>query len=149
LDGLAPGLFLICLLAFLAISTSQVDLGLGIFIAFLAGSVAAFLYFNVYKARIWLGDVGSLSLGASLAIIGLLNGRIIALGVIGGVFVLEVGSSLIQIIWKRLFNKKIFPVAPLHLYLLEKGWDEPKIVMRAWLAGFFFGILGLYIALIR
>jgi len=149
LDGLAPGLFLICLLTFLSISSSQVDLGLGIFIAFLAGSVGAFLYFNVYKARIWLGDTGSLALGASLAIIGLLNGKIIALGVIGGVFVLEAGSSLIQLIWKRFFHKGILPVAPLHLYLLEKGWDEPKIVMRAWLAGFFFGILGLYLALIR
>ncbi|OGH08915.1 MAG: hypothetical protein A2152_00410 [Candidatus Levybacteria bacterium RBG_16_35_6] len=90
-----------------------------------------------------------MSLGASLAIIGLLNGKIIALCVIGGVFVLEVGSSLIQLISKRFFNKKILPVAPLHLYFLKRGWEEPKIVMRAWLLGFFFGILGLYIALIR
>jgi phospho-N-acetylmuramoyl-pentapeptide-transferase len=82
LDGLASGLFLICLLAFLSISATQVDPALGIFIAFLAGSVGAFLYFNIYKARIWLGDVGSLSLGASLAVIGLLNGKIIALAVI-------------------------------------------------------------------
>jgi len=149
LDGLAPGLFLICLLAFLAISSSQVDLGLGIFIAFLAGSVAAFLYFNIYKARIWLGDVGSLSLGASLAIIGLLNGKIIALGVIGGAFVFEVGSSLIQLFGKRFLHRKILPVAPLHLYFLQKGWDEPKVVMRAWIIGFFFAALGLYIAFIR
>lgn len=149
LDGLASGLFLICLLAFLAISTSQVDFALGIFVAFLAGSVAAFLYFNIYKARIWLGDVGSLSLGASLAVIGLLNGKIIALGVIGGVFVIEVGSSLIQLLSKRFLAKKAFQVAPLHLYLLKKGWDEPKIVMRAWLMGIFFAILGLYIAFIR
>jgi len=149
LDGLAPGLFLICLLAFLSISTTAVDPALGIFIAFLAGSVAAFLYFNIYKARIWLGDVGSLSLGASLAVIGLLNGRIIALAVIGGVFILEVGSSLIQLLGKRFLGRKIFPVAPFHLYLLKRGWNEPKIVMRAWLLGFMFAILGLYIAFIR
>lgn len=148
LDGLAPGLFLICLLTFLAISANQLDQGLGIFTGILAGSVAAFLYFNIYKARIWLGDVGSLSLGASLALIGLLNGKIIALCVIGGVFVLEIGSSLIQLISKRFFHKKIIPVAPLHLYFLKKGWEEPKIVMRAWLLGIFLGILGLYIALI-
>lgn len=149
LDGLASGLFLICLLAFLAISSLQIDPALGIFIAILAGSVAAFLYFNIYKARLWLGDVGSMSLGASLAIIGLLNGKIIALAVIGGVFVLEAGSSLIQILSKRFLGRKILPVAPLHLYFMEKGWDEPKVVMRAWLLGFFFAVLGLYIAFIR
>lgn len=149
LDGLASGLFLICLVAFLAITARQLDQALGIFIAILMGSVSAFLYFNIYKARIWLGDVGSLSLGASLAVIGLLTGKIIALAVIGGVFIFEVGSSLIQILGKKFIGKKIFPVSPLHLYLLKRGWEEPKIVMRAWLFGFFLAILGLYIAFIQ
>jgi phospho-N-acetylmuramoyl-pentapeptide-transferase len=149
LDGLASGLFLICLFAFLAITASQLDESLGIFIAILIGSMGAFLYFNIYKARIWLGDVGSLPLGAMLAVIGLLSGKIIALGIIGGVFVLEVGSSLIQILSKRFLGKKVFPAAPLHLWLQKKGWEEPKIVMRAWLLGFFFAIVGLYIAFVR
>lgn len=148
MDGLASGLLLICLVAFLAISSSQLDIPLGIFIAILTGSIGAFLYFNIYKARIWLGDVGSLSLGAVLAIIGLLTGKIIALAVIGGVFVVEIASSLIQIISKKFFHKKVFPVSPLHLLLRRKGWDEPKIVMRAWILGFLFAILGLYIAYI-
>ena len=149
LDGLASGLLLICLGAFLAIASSQVEGTLGIFIVILMGSVASFLYFNIYKARIWLGDVGSMSLGASLAVIGLLTGKTLALAFIGGVFVLEVGSSLIQILGKKFLGRKLLPVAPLHLYFLHKGWDEPKIVMRAWLMGFFFAILGLYIAFIR
>lgn len=148
LDGLACGLFLICLLAFLTISTN-VDPGLAIFIAILVGSVSAFLYFNIYRARIWLGDVGSMSLGASLAIIGLLTGKTVALAIIGGVFVLEVGSSLIQLLSKRFLKRKMLPVAPLHLYLLRRGWGEPRIVMRAWLLGFFFAIVGLYIAFIK
>lgn len=148
LDGLSSGLLLICLVAFLAISSTQLDESLGIFIALLMGSVAAFLYFNIYRARIWLGDVGSLSLGASLAVIGLLSGKVIALAFIGGVFILEVGSSLLQILGKRILGKKIFPSSPLHLYLQQKGWEEPKIVMRAWLLGFFFAVLGLYIAFI-
>lgn len=148
LDGLASGLFLIALLAFLAITT-QVDQPLAIFIAILMGSVAAFLYFNIYKARLWLGDVGSLSLGASLAVIGLLTGKTIALVVIGGVFVLEVGSSLMQILGKRFLKRKILPVAPLHLYFLKRGWGEPRTVMRGWLLGFFFAVLGLYIAFIK
>lgn len=148
LDGLASGLLLICLAAFLAISANQLDQPLGVFIAVLMGSVGAFLYFNIYKARIWLGDVGALSLGAVLAVIGLLTGKIIALAFIGGVFVVEIASSLIQIISKKFFHRKIFPVSPLHLLLQKKGWDEPKIVMRAWLLGFLFAILGLYIAFI-
>lgn len=148
LDGLASGLFLICLLAFLAIAT-PVDSALAIFVAILIGSISAFLYFNIYKARLWLGDVGSLSLGASLAVIGLLTGKIIALAVIGGVFVIEVGSSLIQLMGKRLLGKKLLPVAPIHLYFLKRGWGEPRTVMRGWLLGFFFAILGLYIAFLK
>ncbi len=149
LDGLAPGLLLIALVSFLAISYTNVDPALGIFIAILMGSVAAFLYFNVYKARIWLGDVGSMSLGAALAIIGLLTGKVLALVVIGGVFVLEVGSSLIQILGKKFLKRKLLPVAPLHLYFQKRGWDEPKVVMRAWWLGAVFAILGLFLAQIR
>ena len=149
LDGLASGLLLICLAAFLAITSSQLDRPLGIFIAVLMGSVGAFLYFNIYKARIWLGDVGALSLGAVFAVVGLLTGKIIALAFIGGVFVIEIASSLIQIVSKKLFHKKVFLASPLHLLLRKIGWDEPKIVMRAWLLGFLFAILGLYIAYIQ
>ena len=149
LDGLAPGLMLIALVSFLAISYTNVDQSLGFFVAVLMGSIAAFLYFNIYKARIWLGDVGSMSLGASLAIIGLLTGKTLAIVVIGGVFVLEVGSSLLQLASKKFLKRKILPAAPLHLYFLKRGWDEPKIVMRAWLLGAFFAILGLYLAFIK
>ena len=149
LDGLASGLLLICLAAFLAITSNRLDQPLGIFIAVLMGSVGAFLYFNIYKARIWLGDVGALSLGAVLAVIGLLTGKIIALAFIGGVFVIEIASSLIQILAKKFFHKKVFLASPFHLLLRRIGWDEPKIVMRAWLLGFLFAILGLYIAFIN
>ena len=149
LDGLASGLLLICLAAFLAITSNRLDQPLGVFIAILMGSVGAFLYFNIYKARIWLGDVGALSLGAVLAVIGLLTGKIIALAFIGGVFVIEIASSLIQILAKKFLHKKVFLASPFHLLLLRIGWDEPKIVMRAWLLGFLFAILGLYIAFIK
>jgi phospho-N-acetylmuramoyl-pentapeptide-transferase len=130
----------------MAISLQQLDQTLSIFISILLGSIAAFLYFNIYKARLWLGDVGSLSLGAALAVTGLLTGKTLALVVIGGVFVIEIASSLIQMMGKHFLGRKLLPVAPLHLYFLKKGWEEPKIVMRAWLIGFFFAVLGLYIA---
>ncbi len=146
LDGLSSGLLLICLIAFLTISNNLLDGSLVLFTSILAGSVAAFLYFNTYKARIWLGDTGSLSLGAALAVVGLLTGRTVALAFIGGVFVLEVGSSLIQIAGKKFLKRKILPIAPLHLYFLQKGWEEPKIVMRAWLLGAILAFIGLFIA---
>lgn len=149
LDGLASGLLVICLVAFLAIASSQLDQALGIFVAILMGSVAAFLYFNIFPARIWLGDVGSLALGATLAVVGLLTGKIIALGVIGGVFILEVGSSLVQLLGRKFLGRKVLPAAPFHLYLQKRGWEEPKIVMRAWLLGFIFAVIGIYLTLIR
>ena len=148
LDGLATGLLLICLLALLSIGSVQVDQPLGIFIAVLIGSTASFLYFNIYKARLWLGDVGSLSLGAALAVTGLLTGKAFALMIIGGVFIIEVASSLIQLLSKKYLGRKVLPAAPLHLYLLKKGWEEPKIVMRAWLIGFLLAVLGVFIALV-
>jgi len=146
LDGLATGLLLISLVAFLTIASQQIESSLGIFIAILIGAILAFLYFNIYKARIWLGDVGSLSLGAILAVIGLLTGKTLTLGVIGGVFVIEIATSLIQILGKKYLNRRIFPAAPFHLYLQQRGWEEPKIVMRAWLIGIVFAIIGVYLA---
>lgn len=148
LDGLATGLLLICLSAFLIINSAQLDQGLGIFLSILLGSITAFLYFNVYKARLWLGDVGSLALGAVLAVTGLLTGKALALVIIGGLFVIEIASSLIQLLGKRFLGRKILPAAPVHLWLQKKGWEEPKIVMRAWVTGFFLAILGIFIAFI-
>ena len=147
LDGLASGLLLICLVAFLAINSS-IDQSLGIFISVLIGCVGAFLYFNIYKARIWLGDVGSLSLGAMLAVIGLLTGKTLALIIIGGVFVAEVSFSLIQLLSKKFLGRKILPAAPMHLFLQNKGWSEPKIVMRLWLVGFILAVIGVFISFI-
>ncbi len=149
LDGLASGVLLICLCAFLVISKSLLNEFLAIYIAILLGSVGAFLYFNTYKARLWLGDVGSLSLGAALAVIGLMTGKEIAVAVIGGVYIVEVGSSLIQILSKKFLKRKAFPIAPLHLYFLKKGWEEPKVVMRGWLLGFAFALVGLYLAFLQ
>lgn len=149
LDGLASGLFLICMISFLVITAGLLNESLGVFIAVLIGSVAAFLYFNIFPARLWLGDVGSLSLGATLAVVGLLTGKVVALAFIGGVFVIEVGSSLIQILSKRFLHRKLLPVTPFHLYLQKIGWQEPKIVMRLWLLGFFFAIIGLFVAGIK
>lgn len=146
LDGLATGLLLICLIAFLIISRSILDTTLSIFLGLWIGSLIAFLYFNVWPARIWLGDVGASSFGATLAVCGLLLGKPIALGIIGGVFVIEVLSSLLQLLSKRILKRKIFAVAPFHLLLQYIGWPEAKIVTRFWLAQAMFAIIGLWLA---
>ncbi len=148
LDGLASGLLMICLFAFWMLSASILDTPLSFFIAIWIGSLIAFLYFNVYPARIWLGDVGSLAFGATLAVIGLLLGKIMALVIIGGIFIAEIFSSFAQIVYKKLRKKKLFPVAPFHLWLQYKGWEEPKIVMRAWLAGIMLALFGFWLALV-
>ena len=148
LDGLSTGLLMISLFAFWFISSTSLDTVLSLFIALWLGSIIAFLYFNIFPARIYLGDVGALSFGATFAVVGLLLGKPIALFIVGGIFLAEGGSSLIQLISKKYFNRKIFPLAPFHLTLQKMGWEEPKIVFRAWLAGIMLGIFGAWLATI-
>jgi len=148
LDGLAAGLLLICLAVFGIIAAGNLDTPLSLFIALWMGCLAAFLYFNIWPARIWLGDTGALSFGATLGVIGLLTGNIVALLVIGGVFVLEISSSAIQILGWKYLKRPIFPLAPIHHSFLAGGWEEPKIVMRAWLLGVMLAIFGLWLATI-
>lgn len=146
LDGLASGLLLIALIALLVISASILDTTLSAFLGLWIGAIIAFLYFNVWPARIWLGDVGALSFGATLAVCGLLLGKPLALGIIGGMFIVEAASSLIQIVSKQIRGKRIFEVSPVHLWLQNKGWEEPKIVFRFWLAQTIFAIFGLWLS---
>lgn len=146
LDGLASGILMIALAAFWFISASILDTPLSIFIVLWLGALIAFLYFNVYPARIFLGDVGALSFGATLAVVGLILGKAPVLAVTGAIFVIEVTSSLIQLLWRKFFGRKLFAAAPFHLWLQYKGWSEPKIVMRFWVLSIVFAIFGLWIA---
>ncbi|MBU1032063.1 hypothetical protein KKE03_04070 [Patescibacteria group bacterium] len=148
LDGLSAGLLLICLFAFLALTVQGLDLTLASFIGIWIGLLFAFLYFNIWPARIFLGDGGAFAFGATLAVVGLLTGKILALAIIGGMFVIIVSSSLLQILSKKILKKKIFPISPIHMYFKYIGWEEPKIVTRFWLAQGMFAILGLWIALL-
>lgn len=147
LDGLSTGLLIICLLALLGLASANLNLNLARFLGLWIGVLFAFLYFNIYPARIYLGDAGALAFGATFAVVGLLTGKILALAIIGGVYVMIVASSALQIFWKKVFMRKLFPVAPLHMLLLHIGWEEPKVVMRLWLAQALFAIFGLWLAL--
>lgn len=149
LDGLASGILMIALASFWIIARTILDVPTSFFIGIWLGGLMAFLYFNIYPARLFLGDTGSLAFGATFAVIGLLLGKTFSLPIIGGIFVIEIASSLIQLLSKKFLRKKIFTVAPLHLWLQNKGWEEPKIVMRAWLISVMFAVLGLMIAFLR
>lgn len=146
LDGLAGGLLMITLFALIILATSILDTPITLFIALWLGGILAFLYFNTYPARITLGDVGALSFGATLAVIGLLLGKIIAVAVIGSLFILEIASSSIQMFGKRFLGRRLLPLSPVHLWLQSIGWEETKIVTRAWLAGIILALLGLWLA---
>ncbi|GIK83805.1 MAG: phospho-N-acetylmuramoyl-pentapeptide-transferase [Patescibacteria group bacterium] len=148
LDGLASGTLMISLFGLWFLSSKILDVPLAIFLALLIGSLISFLYFNVFPARLFMGDVGSLAFGATLAVIGLLLGKTIALVVIGFIFVFEIFTSLVQLISKKFFKKKLFPAAPFHLSLQRYGWEEPKIVQRAWLVQIMLTLFGVWLAVL-
>ncbi len=148
MDGLAGGLLMIALFGFMILSISVLDTPTSIFIALWLGGLIAFLYFNVFPARIFMGDAGAMAFGATLAVIGLLLGKFVALLIIGIPFLVDGLSSLLQIISVKLTGKRILPIAPIHYWLLKIGWTEPKIVQRAWLAGIMVVLFGLWLALI-
>ena len=148
LDGLASGVLMVALFAFWFLSAAILDTPLSFFLTMWLGSLIAFLYFNVYPARLWLGDVGALAFGATFAVVGLLLGKVMALPIIGGIFVAEITSSLLQLLSKKLRGRKLFPVSPLHLWLQLLGWQEPKIVTRAILASIMLAIFGVWLAVI-
>lgn len=147
LDGLSCGLLMISLFAFWILSSTSLDTPISLFLSLWLGALIAFLYFNIYPARIWLGDVGSLSFGATFAVIAILLGKIVPLIIVGSPFIIEGLSSAFQILSKKYFGRKIFPAAPIHLTLQHLGWEEPKIVLRAWLAGIILAIFGLWLGL--
>lgn len=147
LDGLSCGLLMIALFAFWILASTSMDTVISSFLALWIGALIAFLYFNVHPARIWLGDVGALSFGATFAVIALLLGKLVPLMIIGAPFLVEGLSSAIQILSKKFLKRKIFPAAPIHLTLQHLGWEEDKIVFRAWLAGIILAIFGLWLGI--
>ncbi len=148
LDGLASGSLMISLFGLWFLSAHILDVPLSLFLALLIGALISFLYFNVFPARLMMGDVGALSFGATLAVVGLLLGKTIALVIIGFIFVFEISSSFIQLFSKKFFNRKIFPAAPFHLTLQQYGWEEPKIVQRAWLVQVMLTLFGVWLAVL-
>ncbi len=146
LDGLSGGLALISYGAFGVIALFQGNVQLFGFCMTVAGWLLSYIWFNVPPARFMMGDTGSFALGAGLGVVAMMTNSFLLLPVIGLPFVIEAGSSLIQLASKKFLHRKIFISAPLHHHLEAKGWGEAKIVMRFWIIAGVCAILGVYLA---
>ncbi len=147
LDGLAAGLSVFAFMAFGLIAWNTTWLSgyqeVAIFCFLLIGALGGFLLFNSHPARVFMGDTGSLALGGALATVAVLTRHEFSLILIGGVFVIETLTSLIQIIAIRKFHKKVFLKAPIHHHFEELGWAETDIVKLFWSTGFILAMLGI------
>jgi len=148
LDGLAGGLLSIAYGSYAIIAFFSGLYALAAFCATIVGAMLAYTWFNIYPARFFMGQVGSTALGATLGVIAMLTNSVFVLPIIGMVFVLEAGSSAVQIFSKKVLGRKIFRSAPLHHHLEAIGWPETKVTMRLWIIGAIMGCLGLLIGLI-
>lgn len=145
LDGLAGGTLLMAFFAYGLIAYLEGRYELASFTGVIIGALLAFLWFNIFPAKFFMGDTGSMGLGTVLAIIAfLVNGSLI-LPIIGIVFVLEAASYFGQMFWRRFFHKKLLLSAPLHHHLEASGWPEAKVTMRLWIIALVFGILGVIV----
>lgn len=149
LDGLSAGLSVIVFVIYALIAwrlsiviTKVTDVAIFSFI--MVGSLLGFLFYNVNPAKVFMGDTGSLSIGATLAIIAILTSHDITLFFVGGVFVIEIMSVIMQVTSYKFTKRRVFLMAPLHHHFELLGWSEQQIVKMFWIFGFAFGLLGLW-----
>jgi phospho-N-acetylmuramoyl-pentapeptide-transferase len=142
LDGLAGGTLIFSFVAYMIIALLGGQQELAILCALMIGALLGFLWFNVHPAQVFMGDAGSLAMGATLAVTSLITGQILLLPLIGIVFVLQVGSDVIQIGYYKMTHKRVFKMAPLHHHFELSGWDEEKITMRFWIVSVLAAMLG-------
>ncbi len=143
IDGLAAGTTILALVAYLFISLWRGIPELAFFSAVLIGGTFGFLVFNLHPAKIFMGDVGSLSLGAALAALAILTKTELYLVVIGGVYVLEALSVTIQVLIFQLTGKRVFRMSPIHHHFELGGWSEWQVVMGFWAVAFVFALIAL------
>lgn len=143
LDGLAGGTSMIAMLVMAAVCFICNDSNLTIFCAACAGACLGFLWFNCYPASIFMGDTGSLALGAALACVAVMTNTEVVSLIVGGLFIIETLSVMIQVVSFKLTGKRVFLMAPIHHHFEKKGWAETKVVIRFWIIAAAFGALGL------
>ena len=148
LDGLAGGLSIIAYMTYAALAYAHGLLILSAFCAVVAGATIAFLWFNIPPARFYMGDTGSLALGATLGVIAMITDTVLILPFLTAIFVIETLSVIIQLASKKLRGKKIWHIAPIHHHFEHIGWPESQVVMRFWIVGALFACFGLVLGLV-
>lgn len=154
LDGLSGGIFAAIFSAYAGIAFYQQQIDLAAFCAAVVGGILAFLWFNIPPARFYLSETGVMGLTIALTIVAFMTDSLgggyglIVLPVIALPLIIEAGSSLIQVLSKKYFGRKVFLVAPIHHHFQAKGWPAYKVVMRFWVIGVVCAILGLILALV-
>ncbi len=149
LDGLAGWITAICFASYGVIAYLQQQVHLVTFCFIMVGALLAFLWYNAHPAELFMGDVGSLALGATLAVVALMTGQYLLLPLIGIMFVAEAASVILQVTYFKLTHgRRIFKMAPLHHHFELLGWSETQVVQRFWLMGMLAGMLGVALALL-
>lgn len=144
LDGLAAGVTVVSALTFVVVGALSGHPGVALAMAALAGGCVGFLFYNRYPARVFMGDTGSLALGGALGAAAVITGSELFLLIIGGVYVLEALSVILQVFSFQVFGRRIFRMSPLHHHFELGGWSEQRVVRTFWLASIVFAALGLY-----
>jgi len=121
----------------------------GVFAAAVAGACIGFLWYNCHPASMFMGDTGSLALGGTIGLIAVLVKQELTLIIVGGVFVIEAASVILQVMSFKLTGKRIFLCAPIHHHFEHKGWEETQIVVRFWILAGIFALAGLATLKIR
>ncbi len=148
LDGLAGGILLFCFGAYTALAFALQRFELAMFCAAIAGGLLAFLWFNVFPARFFMGDTGAMSLGTTLGVIAMLTNSTLVLPIIAFPLVVESASVIIQVVSKKLFGRKVFLSAPIHHHFEALGWPETKVTMRFWILAAVSASVGLAVGLL-
>jgi phospho-N-acetylmuramoyl-pentapeptide-transferase len=146
LDGLAGGVMMVAFGAYGTIAFIQGNFNMAAFCGVILGALLAFLWFNIYPARFFMGDTGSMSLGVTLGVIAMLTNQFLLLPLIGFVLVVESLSTIIQVLSKKIRGKKIFLSSPIHHHFEAKGWPETKVTMRFWILSAVMAVLGIILA---
>jgi len=148
LDGLSGGVFASIFGAFSIIAFSQGKADLATFCAVIAGTLFAFLWFNIPPARFYMGETGILGLTTTMAVVAFLTDSVVVLPIIAGILVIEVGSIILQLLSKKFRKKKIWLSTPIHHHFEARGWPAYQVTMRFWIISIVFAILGVAIRLL-
>ena len=148
LDGLATGLSMVAIAPFIIFSIMTKDYNLASYATAMVGALLGFMMFNYHPAKIFMGDVGSLGLGGFLAILAILTKQELLLILVGGVFLMETLSVIIQVVSFKTRGKRVFKMAPIHHHFEMLGWSEQQVTISFWFIGFICGILSIVIGVL-